>query len=324
MNAVHPPTTRAEDVLLLAESLAQEALKQNGAEARPTWPPRWARERVRQAISSGESGRLIGRAILLLTRFVAQTSGRMEKDLRALHDRLEQLQAPTSVDDRLYFDFENRFRGSSEEIRRRIECYRSFLDQVLQAQPCRRAVEIGCGRGELAGLLRSMGFEYLGYDLNARMVECAREDGHQVVKGDGFAALEREPDGSLAVVASLHVIEHVSFAQLVTLTETAARKLVPDGALVLETPNGTSFASLANFHLDPTHQKPVHPELLIFLCERAGLKVLKCSPTGPGDPLELMPQSVPGAAIYNRNIARISQLLVAGGDLALVAQRPKE
>ena len=55
--------------------------------------------------------------------------------------------------------------------------------------------------------------------------------------------------------------------------------------LVLETPNPESLlAGSVNFHRDPTHLRPVHPDTLAFLCESAGfadVEILRLSPV-PG------------------------------------------
>ena len=55
--------------------------------------------------------------------------------------------------------------------------------------------------------------------------------------------------------------------------------------LILETPNPESLlAGSINFHRDPTHLRPVHPDTLAFLCESAGFAQVEIlSPVaGPG------------------------------------------
>ena len=43
------------------------------------------------------------------------------------------------------------------------------------------------------------------------------------------------------------------------------------GVLILETPNPESLvAGSVNFHRDPTHLRPIHPDTLVFVCESAG------------------------------------------------------
>jgi O-antigen chain-terminating methyltransferase len=50
-----------------------------------------------------------------------------------------------------------------------------------------------------------------------------------------------------------------------------ARVLLPGGLLIVETPNALNLRVAAiNFWLDPTHVRPLHPELLRLLAERGG------------------------------------------------------
>ncbi|MFQ5749915.1 MAG: hypothetical protein ACE5H3_10730, partial [Planctomycetota bacterium] len=57
---------------------------------------------------------------------------------------------------------------------------------------------------------------------------------------------------------------------LCRLVALAARKLAPAGTLLLETPNPYNEDARRHFWLDPTHVRPVHPELAQFLAESAG------------------------------------------------------
>src|SRR5439155_20686990 len=64
--------------------------------------------------------------------------------------------AAASVPD--YFGFESRMRGSVESIRER---QRRYVDDLRHDAP---VLDIGCGRGELLGLLREAGVEARGID----------------------------------------------------------------------------------------------------------------------------------------------------------------
>src|SRR5262245_6428827 len=70
-----------------------------------------------------------------------------------------------------YFAFEARMRGSTAEIRER---QRPYVDDLLAAAP---VLDVGCGRGELLGLLRDAGIESRGVDADADMVAYARGEG---------------------------------------------------------------------------------------------------------------------------------------------------
>ena len=79
------------------------------------------------------------------------------------------------------------------------------------------------------------------------------------------------PDGD-NVVFSSEVIEHIPPPDWARLTDLAASRLAPGGRLVIETINPESlFALTRAYVLDPTHMRPVHPQLLAFLAQRSGL-----------------------------------------------------
>src|ERR687884_895279 len=59
-----------------------------------------------------------------------------------------------------YFAFEARMRGRSEEIRER---QRAYVEDFRDAAP---VLDVGCGRGELVGLLRDAGIEARGVDAH--------------------------------------------------------------------------------------------------------------------------------------------------------------
>src|SRR5919198_340453 len=70
-----------------------------------------------------------------------------------------------------YFAFESRMRGSVDAIRER---QRRYVDDFRAAAP---VLDVGCGRGELLGLLREAGVDARGIDADADMVAYARGDG---------------------------------------------------------------------------------------------------------------------------------------------------
>ena len=80
-----------------------------------------------------------------------------------------------------YVGFQDRFRGSPEEIRERLS---SYLPVFKGAGP---VLDVGCGRGELLALFREHGIAAKGIDLNGSMVEICREQGHEAERADALA-----------------------------------------------------------------------------------------------------------------------------------------
>lgn len=180
------------------------------------------------------------------------------------------------MDKNFYRAFEERFRGSRETIKQRFQVYRPLLDMLIPIYPIASALDIGCGRGEWLELLQAAGYNPLGIDLDDGMLAACIEIGLPVQKGDALDYLKSSAPNSQAIISAFHVVEHISFEQLHSLIADAYTALVPGGVLILETPNPENLNVGAHtFYLDPTHVKPIPPNLLSFLCEYHGFKRVK-------------------------------------------------
>lgn len=175
-----------------------------------------------------------------------------------------------------YRAFEDRYRGSRELIRGRLEVYLDFLRPLAGLFKNPSAVDLGCGRGEFLEVLLAGGFKAKGVDLDAGMLKACQELRLPAEKGDALALLAKLPKQSQVVVSAFHVVEHIPFEQLQTLVSEAYRVLKPGGIMILETPNPENITvATANFYLDPTHQRPIPPPLLSFIGEYAGFERVK-------------------------------------------------
>ncbi|MGD8817342.1 MAG: methyltransferase domain-containing protein, partial [Acidobacteriota bacterium] len=169
--------------------------------------------------------------------------------------------------DQDYRSFQNRFRGDPEIIAERM---REHVRRFADAQG--KIADLGCGRGEFLDLLRDAGMRAVGVEINAADVEECRRRGHEAEVADLFEWLQRQDDGALGGIFMAQVIEHLPPTDWQRFIELAARKLAPGGHVVVETINPESLYALARAYvIDPTHIRPVHPELLAFLARRAGL-----------------------------------------------------
>ncbi len=186
---------------------------------------------------------------------------------------------PTTVeldDPDFYRAFEDRYRGSRDLIISRLLAYLPFVKPLAQAIPSASAVDLGCGRGEWLQVLGGVGLTAVGVDLDAGMLRDCRQLGLDVVQGEAIAYLSALPDESKAVVSAFHVVEHVSFDHLRLLVAQSMRVLVPGGLLIMETPNPENLVvATRNFYLDPTHQRPIPPDLLAFVAEYSGFARVK-------------------------------------------------
>jgi len=166
-----------------------------------------------------------------------------------------------------YRSFQDRFRGDQEAITERMRAHVARFADVPG-----KVADLGCGRGEFLDLLRTADIEAFGVEINAADVEECKRRGHDAVVADLFEWLEACPDASLGGIFMAQVIEHLPPMDWQRVVELATAKLAPGGRVVIETINPESLYALARAYvIDPTHIRPVHPDLLAFLARRAGL-----------------------------------------------------
>jgi len=185
--------------------------------------------------------------------------------------------------DAFYFAFEERFRGSREEINERLEVYLPRLREAQIAPVDSLILDLGCGRGEWLELLRDNGYRARGIDLNRVVIEQCQSRGLEVVEGDVIAYLQSMPDESVAVITGFHIIEHLPFEILVKLLNEAFRVLRHRGLVIFETPNPANvLVGSCNFYFDPTHRNPLPSLMTQFLvqyCGFAEVEILNLNPS---------------------------------------------
>lgn len=166
-----------------------------------------------------------------------------------------------------YRSFQDRFRGDAELIAARMGEHVRRFDGAPGP-----VADLGCGRGEFLDLLAKANIEAVGVEINAADVEACRQRGHDAVVADLFDWLEQREDDALGGIFMAQVIEHLPPADWQRFIELAAAKLAPGGKMVVETINPESLYAMGRAYvIDPTHIRPVHPDLLAFLARRAGL-----------------------------------------------------
>ena len=291
-----------------------------------------ARDRVATALATTRSE-------LLLEAFDRRLEG-----LLALRDRLEVVSeqvgavratlaaaapppavaaaASRAAADSVYGAFENRYRGSRDEIRGGL---REHADRLAGCGP---VVDLGCGRGELLEVLRERGIAARGVERNARAVQECRERGLDVVCGDLVDFLRAAGEGSLGAVVAVQVAEHLPPAVLGALLAEARRALRPGGLLLFETVNPRSVVAILEvYNRDLTHERPLHPDTLRFLAAAAGfgdVRVEMQTPVPAEEQLRPVPaEGLPpdAATALNQNVAQLNALLYGPLEYVLVARR---
>lgn len=118
--------------------------------------------------------------------------------------------------------------------------------------------------------MASQGANPVGIDTNKDMVERALEKGLDVSTGEAIRFL-KETEAKFDIISAFHLIEHLDTSDWGLLIKLAFDSLEDGGILILETPNPENFAvSSFGFYMDPTHIRPIPPDLLAFQVEQSG------------------------------------------------------
>ena len=103
-------------------------------------------------------------------------------------------------------------------------------------------LDLGCGSGMLVHLLRQAGYQNaVGVDTSVEQVAGAKAAGITgIEQGDLLEFLRNTSSGSVAVVITWDVIEHLFKDESLDLAEQIARVLRPGGRWIIHVPNGDS------------------------------------------------------------------------------------
>ena len=232
------------------------------------------------------------------------------------------------LDSHKYVGFEDQFRGSPEEIRKRVEEYLPIFEKASDV------LDVGCGRGEFLDLLRERGIRARGIDVNPAMVEVCRGKGLEAETGDALTYLRAVPDGSLGGLFAAQVVEHLEPRYLARLLDAAFDKLGPGAPIVLETINPACwFAFFESYIRDLTHVRPVHPDTLKYLLIATGFQHVDIRYRAPYPESEKLQPIAAGSGqpaasslgdlveTLNANVDKINRLLFTYLDYAAIGRR---
>jgi O-antigen chain-terminating methyltransferase len=215
------------------------------------------------------------------------------------------------VHDALYVLFEEKFRGTREDIRQRLQKYLNFIQRAGAGTPQSPVLDLGCGRGEWLELLENTGYTAAGIDINRVMVQQCRARNLHAEEADSLAYLRHLPDGSLGALTSFHMIEHIPWRDVVAVFDEAFRVLRPGGCLIVETPNPENIiVGSCTFYNDPSHVRPIPPATLEYLAQARGFVDATIMRSSPLLFFETPPEG---------DMARMVDIFNCGQDYAVIA-----
>ncbi|WP_267222272.1 methyltransferase domain-containing protein [Dyella silvae] len=230
-------------------------------------------------------------------------------------------EAATSILDAEYTSFEDTFRGTRDDIKKRAEHYLDHLAAAGVTPSSGLVIDLGCGRGEWLELLRERGYQARGVDMNPVMLDDSIAHGLDVVEADALTYLRGLSDASVAAITSMHLVEHLPQAVLIQLLDEAMRVLKDGGLLALETPNPENITVGACwFYMDPTHRNPIPPPLLQWTVTNRGYvdaTIHRLKEHRGVSQLETVPADQPNASQMNEMIGWFT----AAPDYAIVARK---
>ena len=153
-------------------------------------------------------------------------------------------------------------------------------------QPSARLLDIGCATGTYMELMRDLGWDTHGVEMDPGAVETARRIGLDVRQGT-MTEVSPEIDGTFDHITVGHVIEHTHHP--VEALRAACRVLRPGGRLWIGTPNLSSLGSLlfrSNWRAlePPRHLVLFTPDSLAFALAKAGFSEVKLVRSRPSAP----------------------------------------
>jgi SAM-dependent methyltransferase len=218
--------------------------------------------------------------------------------------------------DAMYASFEDQFRGTRTDIRRRQAIYLPYVREAKAGSATAPVIDVGCGRGEWLELLRDEGFVARGVDLNRIFLDGCRDLKLDVSEQDALSFLRELKRDSVGVLTSFHMIEHLDHKILIALLDETLRVLRPGGIAIFETPNPRNVVvGSCNFYLDPTHKRPLPPDLSHYLLEARGFSKVEVQELHPCGEEQMVSDGAPKV----RDV--LNHMLYSAQDYAVIGRK---
>ena len=166
-----------------------------------------------------------------------------------------------------------------------------------------KILDVGCGTGDTLVLLKKLGWDTYGIDMDKNAISIGMKRGLYNLKLGTYKDLAKYPDNFFDAIRLYHVIEHLDDPAL--CLRIIRKKLKKNGELILGTPNMESIVSKLFesywYNLDsPRHFFLFSPATLGQLVEKEGFRIKKiefCSAGGIAGSLQYYMRDMLGKKI---------------------------
>lgn len=211
--------------------------------------------------------------------------------------------------------FAARFSGDEKTIRKHDERFAPLF------RGRKRVLDIGSGRGTFLDLMREEGVGAYGIEPDQRLAQLCREKGLEVHEAEAEEHLRSLPDRSLDGAFARHVAEHIEPGALVEILRQLRRVLEAGAPVVFITPNvATLQVGAHTFWRDPSHRRPIPPELFEFYLLVEGFVDVSVRTYEPSE--ERLSEDLPEGA-ERENARLLNRVLFGDRDYAVIGYQPK-
>jgi SAM-dependent methyltransferase len=139
----------------------------------------------------------------------------------------------------------------------------------------KRVLDLGCGQGIFLKILKKVGVDAVGVEIDDSLSQMANSQGLKVIQADIFDYLKETTDKFDGCCAS-HIVEHFTPGVVKNLFRLIHRIMEAGGLLLVVTPNIANLRRAAgDFWRDPTHVRPYPISALNKLLAQSGWETVK-------------------------------------------------
>ncbi len=255
--------------------------------------------------------RLLARAVQRLNE---EPSARFGARLQRLEEQWRRRTGDEVAAQMRLAPFAERFSGDPTVIRAQAE---PFVPLFAGRQ---RILDLGSGRGVFLQLMRDEGIGAYGVDVDRSMVETCATRGFEVYRAEAEEHLRSLTDRSLDGVHAAHFAEHLEPGTLIEVLRQCRRVLKPGSPIVMATPNPRTLGVGAHtFWLDPSHRRPIPPDLFQFYLESEGF--IDVEVTSYARTEKRLREDVPGER-ERENVRLLNETIFGDRDYAVTGRAP--